>query len=334
MFIDLDPNELKKVSINIEGYDDALNNDYFPNALQYVSNLVANSDGIKTEEVANLLRSIYDKLIFYSDSIKSNLNGLEEQIAESLEAYSISTEDAREKLAQLFLVMQEFTSSGKMDLSIVSSDGYMEEKDTVETLDDSQESSTQDGENVEIDAVTGAAPEATDVNENLYNDMLDYVGRGRAEDLYREDYTDSWSFNAGTIDSKGMSLINEYVDTSIDNLKGELDPMIDQFNKDFNSYVYEQSDTLHTGNYDINITPEQFLNSEAGSKYAQYLANDMGTSGKDYLNIVNNPDAAFSDYLSEMKSGNLYGNTSKNYYNNLHDGMYDVLFSEVENHNK
>lgn len=168
MFIDLDPNELKKVSINIEGYDDALNNDYFPNALQYVSNLVANSDGIKTEEVANLLRSIYDKLIFYSDSIKSNLNGLEEQIAESLEAYSISTEDAREKLAQLFLVMQEFVSSGKMDMSLVSSDGYMEEKDTVETLDDSQESSTQDGENVEIDAVTGAAPDAEEAPKDWF----------------------------------------------------------------------------------------------------------------------------------------------------------------------
>lgn len=122
MFIDLDPNELKKISIDIEGYDDALNNDYFPNALQYVSDLIANTNGIKTEEVVSILRSIYDKLIFYSDDIKSNLNGLEEQIAESLKAYNISTEDAREKLAQLFFVMQEFVDRGKIDMSSVISE--------------------------------------------------------------------------------------------------------------------------------------------------------------------------------------------------------------------
>lgn len=143
MFIDLDPNELKKVSIEIESYDDVLKNDYFPNALQYVSNLVANTDGIKTEEVVNLLRSIYDKLIFYSSTIKDNLHALEEQIAESLKVYGINTEDAREKLAQLFLVMQEFVSSGKMDLSLVNSNGYMTEGIDEEMLDEAENKSNE-----------------------------------------------------------------------------------------------------------------------------------------------------------------------------------------------
>lgn len=143
MFIDLDPNELKKVSIEIESYDDVLKNDYFPNALQHVSNLVANTDGIKTEEVVNLLRSIYDKLIFYSSTIKDNLHALEEQIAESLKVYGINTEDAREKLAQLFLVMQEFVSSGKMDLSLVNSNGYMTEGIDEEMLDEAENKSNE-----------------------------------------------------------------------------------------------------------------------------------------------------------------------------------------------
>lgn len=266
MFIDLDPNELKKVSINIEGYDDALNNDYFPNALQYVSNLVANSDGIKTEEVANLLRSIYDKLIFYSDSIKSNLNGLEEQIAESLEAYSISTEDAREKLAQLFLVMQEFVSSGKIDMSLVSSDGYMTE-DTGE----------------ELTSNDTTAQEQADLN--LDSDFKKYL----EEKGEWQDYLDE--LNSPTVPRNTDRFVNEYIDQFDGVLNDETKPLLKEFYEDLAHYGDSEAPGINSRFDNL----DAFLASEDGQKWAKYMPSEDYV--RDFSEILSNPEAALTDYL-------------------------------------
>lgn len=266
MFIDLDPNELKKVSINIEGYDDALNNDYFPNALQYVSNLVANSDGIKTEEVANLLRSIYDKLIFYSDSIKSNLNGLEEQIAESLEAYSISTEDAREKLAQLFLVMQEFVSSGKMDMSLVSSDGYMTE-DTGE----------------ELTSNDTTAQEQADLN--LDSDFKKYL----EEKGEWQDYLDE--LNSPTTPRNTDHFVNEYINQFDGVLNDETKPLLKEFYDDLAHYGDSEAPGINSRFDNL----DAFLASEDGQKWAKYMPSEDYV--RDFSEILSNPEAALTDYL-------------------------------------
>ena len=266
MFIDLDPNELKKISINIEGYDDALNNDYFPNALQYVSNLVANSDGIKTEEVANLLRSIYDKLIFYSDSIKSNLNGLEEQIAESLEAYRISTEDAREKLAQLFLVMQEFVKSGKMDLSLVSSNGYM-------TEDTSEELTSNDT----------TAQEQADLN--LDSDFKKYLEeKGEWQDYLKE-------LNSPYAPKNTDHFVNEYINQFDGVLNDETKPLLKEFYDDLTYYYHIDSEA--PGSPFDNL--DAFLASEDGQKWAKYMPSEDYV--RDFSEILSNPEAALTDYL-------------------------------------
>ena len=266
MFIDLDPNELKKVSINIEGYDDALNNDYFPNALQYVSNLVANSDGIKTEEVANLLRSIYDKLIFYSDSIKSNLNGLEEQIAESLEAYSISTEDAREKLAQLFLVMQEFVKSGKMDLSLVSSNGYM-------TEDTSEELTSNDT----------TAQEQADLN--LDSDFKKYL----EEKGKWQDYLDE--LNSPYVPKNTDHFVNEYINQFDGVLNDETKPLLKEFYDDLAHYGDSEAPGINSRFDNL----DAFLASEDGQKWAKYMPSEDYV--RDFSEILSNPEAALTDYL-------------------------------------
>ena len=266
MFIDLDPNELKKVSINIEGYDDALNNDYFPNALQYVSNLVANSDGIKTEEVANLLRSIYDKLIFYSDSIKSNLNGLEEQIAESLEAYNISTEDAREKLAQLFLVMQEFVSSGKIDMSLVSSDGYMTE-DTGE----------------ELTSNDTTAQEQADLN--LDSDFKKYL----EEKGEWQDYLDE--LNSPTTPRNTDHFVNEYINQFDGVLNDETKPLLKEFYDDLAHYGDSEAPGINSRFDNL----DAFLASEDGQKWAKYMPSEDYV--RDFSEILSNPEAALTDYL-------------------------------------
>ena len=266
MFIDLDPNELKKISINIEGYDDALNNDYFPNALQYVSNLVANSDGIKTEGVANLLRSIYDKLIFYSDSIKSNLNGLEEQIAESLEAYSISTEDAREKLAQLFLVMQEFVSSGKIDMSLVSSDGYMTE-DTGE----------------ELTSNDTTAQEQADLN--LDSDFKKYL----EEKGEWQDYLDE--LNSPTTPRNTDHFVNEYINQFDGVLNDETKPLLKEFYDDLAHYGDSEAPGINSRFDNL----DAFLASEDGQKWAEFMPSEDYV--RDFSEILSNPEAALTDYL-------------------------------------
>ena len=266
MFIDLDPNELKKISIDIEGYDDALNNDYFPNALQYVSDLIANTNGIKTEEVVNLLRSIYDKLIFYSSTIKDNLHALEEQIAESLEAYSISTEDAREKLAQLFLVMQEFVSSGKINMSLVSSDGYMTE--------DSGEEPTSNG------TIT---QEQADLN--LDSDFKKYL----EEKGEWQDYLDE--LNSPTTPRNTDHFVNEYINQFDGVLNDETKPLLKEFYDDLAHYGDSEAPGINSRFDNL----DAFLASEDGQKWAKYMPSEDYV--RDFSEILSNPEAALTDYL-------------------------------------
>ena len=313
MFIDLDPNELKKISIDIEGYDDALNNDYFPNALQYVSDLIANTNGIKTEEVVSILRSIYDKLIFYSDDIKSNLNGLEEQIAESLEAYNISTEDAREKLAQLFLVMQEFVNSGKIDMSSVSSDGYMTEDSGEEpTPDDASGEPTPDDASGEP-TPDDASGEPTQPNVELYDDIVGYLG---CENVGGE---------------PDFAVVETHLQQRMDNLGTELDPMINEFIQDYTNYNYNNGIYISSSpDYVISSSPDHliiqepissFIDSDAGAKYAKYLGYP-NVGNHNYLEIIRNPHIAFSEYLhTAVNNGTCMqpGEYRDGLYNDVHD---------------
>ncbi len=123
--IDLDAQDLKTISRNIESYDDTLINNYFIKMKDYIAKLLTNQ-GIKTDEVREILTTIDEKIDFYSNDIKSNLKGLEETIATSLNKYTINTETVLEKLYTLFYAMEDFNNSGKFDFNKIDSVGsYM-----------------------------------------------------------------------------------------------------------------------------------------------------------------------------------------------------------------
>lgn len=123
--IDLDAQDLKTVSHNIESYDETLINDYFVKMKDYISKLLT-EQGIKTDEVRQILTTIDEKVDFYSNDIKTNLKGLEETIANSLKKYTIVTETVLEKLYALLYAMEDFNNSGKFDFSKIDSVGsYM-----------------------------------------------------------------------------------------------------------------------------------------------------------------------------------------------------------------
>ena len=123
--IDLDAQDLKTVSHNIESYDETLINDYFVKMKDYISKLLT-EQGIKTDEVRQILTTIDEKVDFYSNDIKTNLKGLEETIANSLKKYTIVTETVLEKLYALLYAMEDFNNSGKFDFSKIDSvESYM-----------------------------------------------------------------------------------------------------------------------------------------------------------------------------------------------------------------
>lgn len=164
--IDLDAQDLKTISRNIESYDDTLINNYFVKMKDYIAKLLTNQ-GIKTDEVREILTTIDEKIDFYSNDIKSNLKGLEETIATSLNKYTIVTEQALTKLKALLNMMQNFNENGTFDFSTVNSlDSYMtsettnssgEMTDTTDT-EDSEDSGTAGEDSTVVDAISGADP--------------------------------------------------------------------------------------------------------------------------------------------------------------------------------
>lgn len=164
--IDLDAQDLKTISRNIESYDDTLINNYFIKMKDYITKLLTNQ-GIKTDEVREILTTIDEKIDFYSNDIKSNLKGLEETIATSLNKYTIVTEQALTKLKALLNMMQNFNENGTFDFSTVNSlDSYMtsettnssgEMTDTTDT-EDSEDSGTAGEDSTVVDAISGADP--------------------------------------------------------------------------------------------------------------------------------------------------------------------------------
>lgn len=123
--IDLDAQDLKTISRNIESYDDTLINNYFIKMKDYISKLLT-EQGIKTDEVREILTTIDEKVDFYSNDIKSNLKGLEETITNTLSKYNVVTETVLEKLYALLYTMEDFNNNGKFDFSKVDNIGsYM-----------------------------------------------------------------------------------------------------------------------------------------------------------------------------------------------------------------
>ena len=99
MFIDVDLQVLKNVSHDIESYDNTLVNDYFEKMREYIANLLT-EQGIKTEDVKAILTTIDEKVVYYANNIRTNLNGLEENIAASLEGYNVILEMSVSKLTK------------------------------------------------------------------------------------------------------------------------------------------------------------------------------------------------------------------------------------------
>ena len=165
-YIDLDVDVLKNISYDIEASDNTLNSDYFVKMKNFINELLS-EQGIKTDEVRSILTSINEKVEFYQNEIKTNLTGLEETISNSLNQYTIVTEQALTKLKALLNMMQNFNKNGTFDFSTVNSlDSYMtsettnssgEMTDTTDT-EDSEDSGTAGEDSTVVDAISGADP--------------------------------------------------------------------------------------------------------------------------------------------------------------------------------
>lgn len=165
-YIDLDVDVLKNISYDIEASDNTLNSDYFVKMKNFINELLS-EQGIKTDEVRSILTSINEKVEFYQNEIKTNLTGLEETISNSLNQYTIVTEQALTKLKALLNMMQNFNENGTFDFSTVNSlDSYMtsettnssgEMTDTTDT-EDSEDSGTAGEDSTVVDAISGADP--------------------------------------------------------------------------------------------------------------------------------------------------------------------------------
>lgn len=182
MFIDVDLQVLKNVSHDIESYDNTLVNDYFEKMREYIANLLT-EQGIKTEDVKAILTTIDEKVVYYANNIRTNLNGLEENIAASLEGYNVILEMAVSKLTELFVVMQDYTTSGNFDFTESDAVSYIGKSDGTSNIEIPNQNETTNteapefadgameymnmdgtinpqgniGSNASIDAVTGAA---------------------------------------------------------------------------------------------------------------------------------------------------------------------------------
>ena len=101
---------------------------------EYIANLLT-EQGIKTEDVKAILTTIDEKVVYYANTIRTNLNGLEENIAASLEGYNVILEMAVSKLTELFVVMQDYTTSGNFDFTESDAVSYIGKSDGTSNIE-------------------------------------------------------------------------------------------------------------------------------------------------------------------------------------------------------
>lgn len=127
-FVNVNPMVLKEVSKDVETYDELITRDYLVRMCTAINNLINNTNGIKSPEIQNTLKLAGDKLGQLTQEITSDLNGLEEDIAAALSEYQVNTELALDKLANLFNIMQGFTTNKTFNFAAIENANYMEAK--------------------------------------------------------------------------------------------------------------------------------------------------------------------------------------------------------------
>ena len=122
--------------------------------------------------------------------------------------------------------------------------------------------------------VAGENSESTD----LYGTMLSDINSG------------STTYEEGKIPNKE---IESYVDDRIDSSKKDFVSIVDNFEGNFAAYQRQSQ-------IPSQVTLEDYLNSEAGAKWNEYISQD---SESNYNSILSNPEAMFSDYLTKRYNG-------------------------------
>ena len=203
MFIDVDLQVLKNVSHDIESYDNTLVNDYFEKMREYIANLLT-EQGIKTEDVKAILTTIDEKVVYYANNIRTNLNGLEENIAASLEGYNVILEMAVSKLTELFVVMQDYTTSGNFDFTESDAVSYIGKSDGTSNIEIPNQNETT---NTEAPEFADRAMEYMNMDGTINPEGTKTSDEGKSfSDLAMDHLNDDATANYQGIDS------NAYVD--------------------------------------------------------------------------------------------------------------------------
>ena len=203
MFIDVDLQVLKNVSHDIESYDNTLVNDYFEKMREYIANLLT-EQGIKTEDVKAILTTIDEKVVYYANNIRTNLNGLEENIAASLEGYNVILEMAVSKLTELFVVMQDYTTSGNFDFTESDAVSYIGKGDGTSNIEIPNQNETT---NTEAPEFADRAMEYMNMDGTINPEGTKTSDEGKSfSDLAMDHLNDDATANYQGIDS------NAYVD--------------------------------------------------------------------------------------------------------------------------
>ena len=266
-FIDVNVKVLNEVSHEIETLDDALEHTYFPQMATTIYNLISNDSGIKSESIKSTLKLTNDKMGIIYKEIINDLAKLEEQIATALSEYQVNSEAALEKLTALFSAMQGFNENGTFDFAASDAIDYMEERPEEITAE-------QAATNLKGDFISYLENKEDGMRAlRDFNDEIDKDKSIRDLDPYYEGY------------------VNQYNET----LNGETKDLLSEFRSDYYEYVYDQSQTLYTGNVNPNITINDFLESAAGAKWASYAPTENYV--RDYPSVLSSSDAALTDYI-------------------------------------